>query len=188
MILNGVKMKIHLLWILCMSIGVFLLTGCYESEQPIIDKGEKVDIVGSYKQQDKFTGSVEIVTFVEKKEGLWPLAHYRYIDQDGDVLLFKKLSSGLYLLQRNLKKEKRFTYAFVDFLDSETALILIADLMQKDDYIEALLKKFNIELESVFSSGETYYRLKGNSKKIIEFFDAHDKSLMAVILKLEKQN
>ena len=185
--LNGGKMKREFLWILCFSICALLLNGCYESQYSFIEKGEKVNLAGSYKQQNKITGSVETVTFTEQKEGVWPLAQYSYKDKDGDVLLFKKLSSGLYLLQQNLHKEKRYEYAFADFLDDETALILIADLMNKGDYIEALLKKFKIESEEVSRSGDPHLRLKGDNKKIIDFFDAHDKSLLSVILKLEKE-
>ena len=172
--------------ILYVSFVAVLLFGCYESKHPILDKGEKINLKGSYKQTNKIDGSIKKVIFTEQKKGVWPFVNYSYRDQDGDILLFKKLESGLYLLQKNLQKEKRFEYLFVDFIDNETALILYVDLANKEDYIDALLKKFNIESERVVRSGDTHINLKSDGNRIIDFFDAHDKSLMYVILKLEK--
>ncbi|BBO88011.1 peptidoglycan-binding domain-containing protein [Desulfosarcina ovata] len=180
------KMKRFVFLILCISICSLLFNGCYESEYPIIDKGEKVDLSGSYKQQDKISGSIKTVKFTEQKDGIWPLSHYRYKDQDGDITLFKKLSSELYLAQESVQNGKRYEYAFVDFIDDKTALILVADLMNKGDYIEALLKKYNIEAKEVSRNDVPLLQINGNTEKMIKFFNAHDKSLMMVVLKLEK--
>ena len=179
-------MKRQFLLVLCISICAILLNGCYESQHSFIEKGDKINLVGFYKQTNTITGKVETVTFTEQTEGFWPLAHYNYKNKDGEILLFKKLSSGLYLLQQNLKKEKRFEYAFVDLLDDGTALILVADLMNKGAYIETLLKKYDIESKQVTRSSDPHLQIQGDSKNIIAFFNAHDKSIMSVILKLEK--
>lgn len=167
-------------------VGLFaiaLLAGCYETDSPVLDKGEKAAIAGKYQCVNRISGGSKTHTFTEMRDGIWPFASYQYIDEDGDHNLFRKLPSGLFVGQSKSKKGK-FSYAFIDFTDDKTFLILSADLMSKGDYIEPLLKKFGVESKS---RGESLL-LKGDKSKIADFFAAHDKTLLTVVMKCERSS
>jgi len=180
-------MKYLILRILSLSVFALLLTGCYETEFPVLNKGEKVNIAGSYIEKNQIDGSAKKVTFTEHKEGVWPFVNYSYIDSRGEVNIFKKLSSGLYLVQQKEKKKGNFSYAFVDFLDDKTVLMLVPDFMGKGAYIDTLLKKYEIKSKSISHSVVTILRLKSSKKNILAFLESHDKSILTVVLKFEKQ-
>ena len=159
----------------------FSLSACYETETPVLDKGERAPIAGKYSCQNRISGKREEVVNTEQKEGFWFLANYKYVDSQGSPALLKKLPSKLYLGQ-SMNKGGGYEYGFVDVLDDKTYLVLIADLMSKGDYIEPLLKKFNIQGKA----NKQLVRLKGDKRNLIDFFAAHDKSMMMVILKCDK--
>jgi len=181
-------MKRHFLWILYFPLIALLFTGCYVSDYPILKDGDKVKIEGTYIEEHKITGDKKTVTYKEQEKGIWPFKHYSYKDEEGNILLFKKLSSGLYLLQIKLLKKKnyKYEYLFADFIDDKTILILSADLLNKKDYIKALIKKYNIKSTKINKPGVTLLKLIGSSENNMKFLDAHDKSLMTIIGKLTK--
>jgi len=160
---------------------VALLAGCYETEFPVLDKGEKTAIAGKYQCANRTGGGSQTHTFTEEREGIWPFASYQYTDQDGDRNLFRKIPSGLYVGQ-TMSKKGGCSYAFIDFIDEKTFLVLSADLMNKGDYIEPLLKKFGVQSRN---KGESLL-LKGDKGKIADFLAAHDKTLLTVVMKCER--
>lgn len=181
-------MKNIILSILYFVSAALLLTGCYETDFPIIDKGEKVGITGVYKVYDATTDKyIETTEFIEQKKGVGSFASYSYKDSNNDTFLFKKLSSGLYLLQQKLKSGKVFDYAFIDPIDDKTVLMLIPDFFTKENYLNALIKKSGIKGEWVLRSKIKYLKLKSDdNKKILKLFNKHDKSLLMVIKRLQK--
>lgn len=158
-----------------------IIGGCYETEFPLLETGERAALAGKYECTNRIDGSKKMHTTVEEKEGL-VFTTYRYKDSDGDTILAKKLQSGLFLAQSPLK-EGGFGYAYIDFLDDKTYLVLIADLLSKSDYIEVLSKKYKVDGEKK----DTSVSLKGDKKAILDFLAAHDKGLLMVVLKCEKQ-
>lgn len=163
-------------------LSVILLSACYETDSPVFEKGEKNAISGKYQCTNRISGEKKTHTFTEKRDGIWPFANYQYIDNDGDINLFRKTPSGLLIVQSASKKGK-FTYAFLDAIDEKTFLLLSADLMNKGDYIDPLLKKFGIETKK---SGDASLLLRGDKGKISDFLAAHDKALLTVVLKCER--
>jgi hypothetical protein len=164
------------------SIFIFCLalTGCYESDTAVLEKGERAPIAGSYNCTNKIIGSKETTTLIEKKDGLI-FSSYQYSDQAGKTIFLKKIPSGLFLTQSS--KKEGFDYTFIDVLDDKTYLVLVADLMGKEDYIKSLAKKYNIEGKQ---NGESL-SLKGDKNAILDFLSNHDKSVLTVALKCEKQ-
>lgn len=161
--------------------SVALLAGCYETDSPVFDKGEKIAIPGKYQCANRVVGNSKVYSFTEKRDGIWPFASYQYIDGDGELNLFRKLPSGLFVGQSNNKRGK-FGYVFIDFIDDRTFLILSADLLSKGDYIKPLLKKFGVE----FKSRGEFLVLNGDKSKIADFFAAHDKTLLTVVMKCDR--
>lgn len=165
-------------------IGVLLgagsLAGCYETDFAVVERGEKVAISGTYQCTNRLSGEKKLLTFAEKREGIWPIANYEYIDNEGDSNLFKKNSSGLFIGQSK-NRNGRFGYAFIDFTDDKSFLILSADLVNKADYIEPMLKKFGIQTKQV---GQKLL-LNGDKSKVAAFLAAHDKALLTVVVKCE---
>src|SRR5438552_2771324 len=119
---------------------VLLMYGCYETDFPVLDTGERLPAVGKYECVNRISGQKEAHTFTEETAGAI-FASYRYRDSDGSTLVVKKLPSGLFLGQTP-KKGGGFAYAFMDILDEQTHLVLMPDMLGKSDYIEALLKKY----------------------------------------------
>jgi hypothetical protein len=160
---------------------IALLAGCYETESPVFEKGEKTAIAGTFHCADRIGGGPNTHTFTEKRDGIWPFASYEYVDDEGDQNLFHRIPSGLFVGQSESKKGN-FSYAFIDFTDERTFLVLSADLTNKGDRIEPLLKKFGVESNNRGGS----LLLKGDKGKIADFLAAHDKTLLTVVMKCER--
>lgn len=156
------------------------LGGCYETEMPILERGEKASISGEFECHNRISGGEKIHSFNEVKEGVL-LANYRYVEADETINLLKRLSSGLYLVQSSRTNQK-FEYVYVDFLDKNIYLVLIADLMGKQDYIESLLRKYRVYGKKT----DAALLLSGDRSSVYDFMAAHDKSLLTVWLKCER--
>ena len=79
---------------------------------------------------------------------MWPLKTFSYADFSGDPPdIYKKLSPNFFLGQQRTKSEK-FGYYYIDVIDKDSFVGLIADAMSKARYIEALAKKHNVGLSS----------------------------------------
>lgn len=161
-----------------------LLSGCYITDTPIIEKGEKTPIAGTYQCHNYLTKKNTRHSYIEKKEGTWPFARYSYIEADGDVNLFRKSPTGLYVAQSANNKGK-FSYAFLDIIGEKEFIILISDAMGKKAYIDALLKKNNVESKE---TRNMEISLKGDKDKILNFLNSHDKSLLTVTMKCESNS
>ena len=158
-----------------------LLTGCYESDNPILDKGEQSAMAGRFECKSAIDGSKEVRTFSEQKDGFWPFASYRYVDSKGPVTMLKKLQNGLVVAQ-STKQKGGFQYLFLEFLDDNSIMLMIPDLMSKGPFVEALSKKFNVDIKS---RGETLL-LTGDKNRTIQFFGAHDRSIMMAVQKCDR--
>ncbi len=171
-------MKVFALLLLMAS-----LAGCYETEKPVLEKGEKSPFSGSFSCKSNPSGKLETFKVTELKDGFWFLANYQYVDNEGEISLFRKLSSGMFLVQQKAKSEK-FQYAFLDVVDKSTFIFLIPDTVSKEPYIDALLKKYKIE---VASKGIGSIRLAADNRALLDFFAAHDKSILSVAMTCQKQ-
>lgn len=167
-----------LLYLVTLAVVAFL-SGCYETETQVLEKGEKTAMTGKYQCDNRISGESKTHTFSEKRDGIWPFASYQYLDDDGATSLFRKAPSGLFIGQTKSKKSK-FSYAFIDFIDDKTFLILSVDLINKEDYIQPLLKKFGVEAKR---TGDMTLLLKGDKGKIADFLAAHEKTLLTVVMK-----
>lgn len=164
------------------ALSCFLISGCYETTAPALERGEQTQLVGTFKCTNRISGEVKFSTYTEQREGIWPIASYTYMDEDGDPILMKKLSSGLTVLQAR-KKNGSYGYGFVDFIDNNTALMLVADIMNKSDYIESLAKKYKIRAKEGTGGN---IRLEGEASNLLLFYANHDKALLSVVLKCER--
>lgn len=161
---------------------IILLPGCYESERPILAKGERTSLHGKF--QCRYTGDKEsfAITLTERKEGSGPAASYRYLDDEGHGYLLKRLRSGLFLGQTDAERSlSRFgigaggyEYGFVEILDDDSFVVLFDDLERKWDRVAALSAKLGVDHERA----DDLLLLKGAEERILEFFAAHDRSLL----------
>jgi hypothetical protein len=161
---------------------VIWLAGCYETEKPVIEKGEKIAIAGSFSCKNGITGKTEPLKVTEQSEGMWPMATFRYMDNKGETNLFRKLSNGMYLGQEK-GKQGAYNYFYLDVVDKNTLIFLVPDLMSKAPYIDALVKKYNVETINRAQN----VRLKGDSRALLDFFGAHDKSLLSAVVSCQRQ-
>lgn len=177
-ILNiGGKMRALGLMLLAMC-----LAGCYETEKPLLEKGEKTAFIGSFSCKSSLSGKTETLTITEQKEGFWPFATYRYVDGKGEITLFKKLPTGMFLAQQK-GKQGAYSYLYLDPVDKNIFIFLIPDLMSKAPYIDALVKKYKIETAKGFQT----VRLKGENGALLDFLGAHDKTLVSAVATCQRQ-
>jgi len=171
------------------TIGIFFIilsfTGCYETENPVYDRGEKTSINGTFKCQDSVNDSIEVFTFTEQKKGFWPLVSYNYVDQDGKENLMNKLPSGLYVMQSKDIESGVCVYAFVDFISDNNFMILVPDFMNKGPYIESLIDDFNID-HSKSKINSDCIVLKKDNETIKKFFAAHEKHMMFTLYQCKR--
>lgn len=175
---QGEKMRLFALLLLMAS-----LAGCYETDKPVLEKGEKSPFSGSFSCKSNPSGKIETFKVTELKDGFWFLANYQYVDNEGEISLFRKLPSGMFLVQQKEKNEK-YQYAFLDVVDKNTFIFLIPDTVSKEAYIDALLKKHKID---VASKGLGSIRLVADNRALLDFFAAHDKSILSVAMTCQKQ-
>jgi hypothetical protein len=153
-----------------------VLTGCYTSEQPVLDKGEWAPLAGRY-DCNMMPGTRRVVELTEQKDG-FVFSNYIYRDSDGSSMLLRKLSGGAYLAQVN-EKNGKLGYAYIDFLADNKFVLLVPDLMTKGPYIEQLANKFSIEPKGDLIK-DNGVRLTGSQANILNFLTAHDKPLLMV--------
>lgn len=159
------------------------LSGCYETEKPVLEKGEKSPFNGVFSCKNGISGKTETIKATEQKSGFWLFANYHYIDQDGETSMFKKLPSGMFLTQQKGKRGT-YEYVFLDAVDKNTFIFLVPDMMSKAPYVEALLKKHKVEAAK---SGIPRTRLTGDTSALLNFFGAHDKSILSAVMTCQRQ-
>ena len=167
---------------LSLALIAICLAGCYETEKPVLEKGEKTGFSGSFACKNSITGKTELLNISEQSEGFWPFSTYRYIDSKGEVSLFKKLPSGMFLGQQK-GKQGAYSYLYLDAVDKNSFIFLIPDLMSKGPYIEALAKKYKIEAVKGFQT----VRLKGDKDALVDFLGAHDKTHLSAVVACQRQ-
>lgn len=175
-------MHIALIRALLLASIAILLPGCYETEKPIIAKGERTPLHGKF--QCRYTGDKGAfdIILTERKEGSGPAASYRYLDDEGHGYLLKRLRSGLFVGQAEAERSlsrfgigaSGYEYAFVDILDDDTFVVLFDEMDRKWGSIETLLARLGIEHERA----DDLLLLKGPDKSILEFFAAHDETML----------
>jgi hypothetical protein len=162
-----------------------LLGGCYETDFPVFHKGEKTAIAGTFECTSGLSGRKTTSTFTERQVGSWPFASYQYVAEEGDVSLLRKAPSGLWVAQ-SANEKGRHTFGFVEMADDRTFLVMTPDFLNKSAQIEALRKRFAVEATKPSELYESLL-LDGNPDRIADFLLAHDKTLLTVMMKCERQ-
>ena len=162
-----------------------LLGGCYETDFPVFHKGEKAAIAGTFACTNSLNGRTNTSTFAERQVGSWPFASYQYVAEEGDVSLLRKAPSGLWVAQ-SANAKGRHTFGFVEMVDDKTFLVMTPDLLNKSAQIETLRKQFAVEATKPSELYESLL-LTGNPDRIADFLFAHDKTLLTVLFKCERQ-
>lgn len=150
------------------------IAGCYETEVPLLDKGEKVALAGTFQCKSLLNGKIQKLTLSEQKSGVWPFASYAYVDEGGSPLLFKKLSDNRYILQAKVEGG-RFGYFFVE-VGSNGIIISMPNTMTKINIINELGLKHKINFQPS-KSGKLIIVNTPNSS-ILQFFASHEASAL----------
>lgn len=159
-----------------------MLSGCYETENSLIERGERTALAGSFQCLNPGNTDAFPISFTETVEGAGRLANYRYVDQDGHAYLLKKLPSGLFLGQAKAERSLApfqissdgFEYAFVRFVDASTFLVFLDDVAEKWPQIEKLLATQQAD----YKHDDDLLFLSGSTEKSLRFLIAHDKTLL----------
>ena len=167
---------------IALSFIALMLTGCYETELPLIERGERTPLAGNFQCLNPGSKDAFEINFTETIEGAGRLANYRYVDNDGHAYLLKKLPSGLFLGQAKAERSLEpfqinsdgFEYAFVRFVDASTFLVFLDDVEEKWPQIEKLLAKQQAD----YKRDDDLLFLSGSSEKSLRFLVAHDKALL----------
>lgn len=164
---------------------VLMLSGCYETELPLIERGERTPLAGNFQCLNPGNTDAFAISFTETVETIernGRLANYRYVDQDGHGYLLKKLPSGLFLGQAKAERSLApfqinsdgFEYAFVRFVDAGTFLVFLDDVEEKWPQVEKLLAM----LQADYKRDDDLLFLSGSAEKSLRFLVAHDKTLL----------
>jgi hypothetical protein len=151
-----------------------LLSGCYELMEPVLDKGASAPLAGSFTCVDGL-GSERREVFTEHKTG-WFFKDYRYTGGDSSEMTLQPLDGALYVTQIKLNTGA-FHAAFAEFFGDRKFVLFIANPVSKGDEINALAKKYKLNL-SYAASGNV--SLIGAKADVLAFLRAHDKSLLTV--------
>jgi arsenate reductase-like glutaredoxin family protein len=164
---------------------VLMLSGCYETEVPLIERGERTSLAGNFQCLNPGNTDAFAISFTETVETIERSGRqvsYRYVDQDGHAYLLKKLPSGLFLGQAKAERSLEpfqintdgFEYAFVRFVDANTFLVFLDDVVEKWPQVEKLLATQQAD----YKRDEDLLFLSGSSEKSLRFLVAHDKTLL----------
>ena len=163
-----------------------LLGGCYETDFPVFHKGERTAVAGTFDCTSPVSGRKTTITFTEHLVGTGPSASYQYVGEEGDITLLRKAPAGLWVAQ-SANSKGRHTFGFVDMVDGRTFLLMMPDLLNKSAQIEALRKQFAVAATKPSELYESML-LEGNPDRIADFLLAHDKALLTVMMKCERQD
>jgi len=165
-----------------LGLFVLALSGCYETEVPLVERGERTSLAGNFQCLNPGNTDAFAISFTETVEGAGRQANYRYVDQDGHAYLLKRLPSGLFLGQAKAERSlepfqintEGFEYAFVRFVDANTFLVFLDDVVEKWPQVEKLLATQQAD----YKRDEDLLFLSGSSEKSLRFLVAHDKTLL----------
>lgn len=157
-----------------------LLGGCYETDFPVFHQGEKIAIAGTFICTERLGGRTSTSTFAERQVGGPPVASYQYVAEEGDVNLFRRAPSGLWVAQ-SANAKGRHTFGFVEIVDEGTFLVMTPDILNKSEQIDLLRKKFAVEATKPSEHYESRL-LNGNPDRIADFLLAHDKGLLTLMM------
>lgn len=177
--MKSVKNGVCKISILMVVLGA--LAGCYESDKPVLQAGERSALAGRFECTNAIDGSKELRTISEQRDGIWPFANYRYVDAKGVFSLLTKLGNGLVLAQ-STKQNGGYQYAFLEFVNDKSFMLMSPDLMSKGPFVEALAKKSSVILKH---KGEVVL-LIGTQQSMMQFLRAHDRSIMMVVQKCDR--
>ena len=118
------------------------LAGCYETELPLLDKGDRTPLQGLFECRKSISGETERVAFKEVKDGV-TFPSYTYHGKSSETLTLKEISKGFFLAQV-VSGKPRPQYLYIDFTSNDGFIASVADLMSKEAYIEQLAKRHNI--------------------------------------------
>lgn len=159
------------------------MAGCYETDSPLIENGQKIPLIGEFVCKDHFSGKNKKSSLVMEKSGVWPFDSYKYVDENGSINEFKKLNDGFYLGQVK-NKAGRYDYYYYDLVGKNQVMLLIPDAVSKEPYIKNLMKEYKITYKS---SNNGRMRLDGKRENLLKFLAGHDKSLLAAALSCGKK-
>ncbi len=156
---------------LALSGAMLLLSGCYASQEPVIENGEKIDIVGRFTCRDVQTGKAYGFEFKERKVGSF-FPTYSY-EANRKTYRFIRIDDSTYLGQEGDERNKLINL-FLLRPQGRTATILVPDVDGSRNRLQTLLTE-----NRVLINGRT-----GNGAVILEG-EAEDKIRLMRVLPQE---
>ena len=151
------------------------LSGCYEMDAPLIEKGERGDIAYRYKCTMKMDGKTKPIQIREENIGSWYSSNYKY-RMDGDTVVLKQLEKNRYVAQIGDRPPFKIALATIE---KDYITIGVANVMNKNLEIERISPKNGIELKPINAER---IRLEGKNDKIVEFLKEHTGDLVYSVM------
>lgn len=152
-----------------------MLAGCYESDEPLISKGEYIPQSGAMSCQSKIDGRRFTIDLKETKSG-FPF-FYSYTYREGDsTLTFKNMKDNLFLIQIKPDKDGIYKFAYIKFFP-KTVTLYVPNTMQNGATIDNLIREAGIRVNA---SNPERIKLLGESDKRLEFLTKHDLNVLAL--------
>lgn len=158
--------------IILLSLSLTFLVACYETNEPLIAKGEFAPISGRFTCRSDLDGRSMNLQVEEQTSGIL-FRSYSYTIDDGEVLA-RKISDSFYLAQTKGSKDMVYRYAF--FSLSEKGLsVLVPDVMTKSSSIDQYAKSQNVQFAV---SGMDHIGLVGPEAEKLKFLMKHERELL----------
>jgi hypothetical protein len=169
------------LW-LPLALSVAALCGCYETDMPVLDGGERLPLAGRY-QCTVHEKPVD-VAYSENRGAPPPLLgsseSYSYRSDNGEVLQGKKVGGSLFIVQTLLKNSNGgVVLMFYELLPGGFLI-----LEERYPEVEALAARHQVKL----TSDGPNYKIAGNATDILTFLMDHDGSSLTVTGRCSVEN
>lgn len=152
-----------------------LTSGCYELSEPVIDKGSRADIAGSFQCANQMDGKRGTETVKEVSSGLI-FKDYKYVLSDGTELDAEAIKGSFYLMQT--RKQQKLNVAYFDISDRSFS-VMIPNLMTQSSAVDMLAAKYGVRFNH--NAGGAV-GLLGDKAKILEFLKAHNAGMMTTVM------
>lgn len=161
---------------ICLSalIGLFA-SGCYELNEPIIDKGSRAGIAGSFQCANQMDGKRGAETIKEVSSGFF-FKDYKYILADGTEIHTETIKDKFHVAQT--KNKQKLNVVFFDVNDNGFTA-MIPNMMTQLSTIDLLANKYGVKF-SEKSLGTL--AIHGDKGKILEFLKAHNSGMMTTVM------
>lgn len=127
-----------------------LLSGCYASQDPVIEDGEWINIVGRYACRDIQTGKAYGFEFKERKVGtLFPTYYY---EANRKNYRFLKIDDSTYLGQEGDERNKLINL-FLLRPKGRGAVVLVPDIVKERTRLDTLLAENRVMINGRTGNG-----------------------------------